>query len=311
MTSGKEDGHTETGPGPSPNQLPSNGPRPTAHTTWGWDNPALWRKTARDARRQLVASSVALILFGWLFVWLQSLFEPGVVVKLLDFLPKFVEPLIGIPLAKLATPVGRISVLYVHLITLLICIGWAVGRGSDVVSGEIGRGTMDFVATLPVQRHATVAVSAVVTGVGAAVLAMSVWIGSGLGLATVRFPEPVDLRIFLPGVLNLSAMTFCLAGLTAFCSSWDSSRWRTILVAGGLFAVCSVIKMVARLWEPGAWLRYFTFLTAFEPQKLILLEPERTGPLAWQYNVVLVGLGLLGYGVAAVVFSRRDLPAPY
>ena len=281
------------------------------HKRWGCGNPALWRKAIRDARLHLMVSSVVLVLFGWLFVWLQSLFEPGVVVKLLDFLPKFVEPLIGIPLAKLATTAGRLSVVYVHLITLLICIGWAVGRGSDVVSGEIGRGTMDFLATLPVHRYAAIAVSAVVTGVGAGMLALSIWIGSVLGLATVRFSEPVDPRIFLPGVLNLFAMTFCLAGLTALCSSCDSNRWRTILLAGGLFAVSSVIKMVARLWEPGAWLRYLSFLSAFEPQKLILLEPDQTGPLAWRYNAILLALGVAGYGLAGVVFSRRDIPAPY
>ena len=67
--------------------------------------------------------------------------------------------------------------------------------------------------------------------------------------------------------------------------------------------------MVARLWESGALLRYLSFLTAFEPHRLILM-----GDKAWSaslsYNAPLVGLGLLAYGAAAIVFARRDIPVP-
>jgi len=272
-------------------------------------NPALWRKAFGDAWLQLAVSGALLILFGWCFVWLTSLFQPGMITAILDFLPSFVETLLGVPLAKLATVAGRISVLYVHVVTLLVCLGWAVGRGSDVVSGEISRGTMDLLATLPVRRYWVVVSSAAVTGLGAAVLAVSIWAGSLLGMRIVTLPESVPPLHFLPGVLNLFSMTFCLAGITALISSWDRSRWRTVLVAGGFFAVSSVVKMIARLWAPGAWLKYLSFLTAFEPQKLILLDPEVTRTMAWWYDGTLLGLGLVAYALAAIVFSRRDIAA--
>jgi ABC-type transport system involved in multi-copper enzyme maturation permease subunit len=127
----------------------------------------------------------------------------------------------------------------------------------------------------------------------------------------VRLPETIPATDFLPGVLNLFSMTFCLAGITALISSWDRSRWRTILLAGGFFAVSSVVKMIARLWPPGAWLKYLSFLTAFEPQKLILLDPGVTRTMAWWYDGALVGLGLGAYVLAAIVFSRRDIAAAY
>jgi ABC-2 type transport system permease protein len=274
-------------------------------------NAALWRKAIRDAWIQLVASSVLLVLFGWCFVWLMSLFQPGMITAILDYLPSFVESLVGVPLAKLATATGRISVLYVHLVTLLICLGWAVGRGSDVVSGEISRGTMDLLATLPVRRFWVVVASAAVTALGAAVLAISIWGGILLGIQTVTLPDAVAPQRFLPGVLNLFSMTFCLAGVTALVSAWDRSRWRTVLVAGGFFAVSSVVKMIARLWAPGEWLKYLSFLAAFEPQKLILMDPGATHSMAWWCNGTLLSLGLAAYVLAAIVFSRRDLPAAY
>jgi ABC-2 type transport system permease protein len=202
------------------------------------------------------------------------------------------------------------SVLFVHVITLLVCIGWAVGRGSDAVSGEISRGTMDLILALPIRRATVIGVSAAVTAAGALVLGFSVWLGCWLGSRLVTLPGPIQLERLLPGVWNLAAMTFCLAGLTTLLSALDHNRWRTVLLAGGLFIVSTIVKLVSKMWEHGAWMKYLTFLTAFEPQRLSLLPPDVTHPMAWWYNSALVATGLAGYAAAAIVFSYRDIPAP-
>ncbi len=278
-------------------------------------NRMLWRKGFRDCWVQLVISAALLVLFGWVFVWLISHFQPEALMAFLEQVSRFFQPLVGksldklvgVELHKLATPTGRLSILYSHVITMVVCLGWAVGRGSDVVSGEISRGTMDLLLSLPVRRAEVMAVSAIVAALGAVVLALSLWAGSCIGVATVTLPGKVAPVSLLPGVANLAAMTFCLTGVTAMFSSWDRNRWRTICLAGGLFAVSFILKMVGLLWPRGAWIKYLSFLTAYEPQKLVLSEPG----LAWGYSGTLVGIGLAGYLVAAVVFSWRDIPVPH
>ena len=153
-------------------------------------NLALWKKAVSDAWLTLVVSSVLLILFCWLFVWLMSHFDMGAWSTMLNLLPNFVQPMLGVPLAKLATPAGQLSFLYVHVVTILVCVGWAVGRGSASISGEIGRGTMDLLLSLPVWRMSVMTVPAVVATLGAAVLAASVWAGLVLGLLCVKFHQP-------------------------------------------------------------------------------------------------------------------------
>ena len=77
---------------------------------------------------------------------------------------------------------------------------------------------------------------------------------------------------------------------------------------------------------PPRWLTYCSCFGAFEPQKFVSLavhEPQNAwavllfdeqgrwtdlGPVG--YDAVLIGLGLVGYVAAGVIFSRRDLPAP-
>jgi ABC-2 type transport system permease protein len=270
-------------------------------------NRAVWSKAIRDGWLQLLVSSVLLILFAWVFVWLMSLFDTRMVAAFLGMLPKFVDKMAGLPVDELATTAGRLTLLYVHVITLLICIGWAVGRGSDVVSGEVGRGTLDLLLSLPIRRGSLMLPSAAVMAFGALVLAFSVWLGMRIGVATVKLPERVFLSKYVPGAVNLACMTFCLGGLTALFSAGGRDRWRTICWAGGLFAVSSVLKLVARMWQPGAWLRYLSFLTAFEPQRLILQSPDAD---AWRCDAVLVGIGVMAYTGAALFLTWRDIPTP-
>lgn len=271
---------------------------------------ALWRKAAVEAWRQFAVSALVLWLFGWLFVWLMSQFRTGAISKLLHLLPDFVGRLAGVPLADLATPTGRLSVLYVHAVTMVVLVGWALGRGSAPISGEIGRGTMDLLASLPIRRTSIVVASATVTTLGTLLLVLALWLGQGMGLATVALEEPVALWPFLPGALNLAAMIFCLTAITTLFSSWDRDRWHTILCVGGVFTLSAILKMVARLWAAGAWLRYLSFLTPFEPQRLILAAPEEAARLAWQYDAILVGLGLAAYLAAGAIFWWRDIPQP-
>jgi len=272
-------------------------------------NAALWKKAVSDAWLQLAVCSVLLVLFSWVFVWLMSLFPVGAFSTILRWMPSFVQPIVGVPLAELATPTGQLSILYVHAITLLLCVGWAVGRGSDPISGEIGRGTMDLILSLPIRRVEVLVAPAVVAAAGAAVLAASVSAGTLLGLKTVTLHGDVSLWKFFPGAVNLCAMTFCLTGVTALFSSFNRDRWRTISLAAGFFVISFIIKMVGRLWSAGWWLKYCTFLSAFQPQRLILV-PDHSGLTALKCNLTLVLLGLTCYAAAGVIFSRRDIPAP-
>jgi ABC-2 type transport system permease protein len=273
-------------------------------------NPAVWRKAVADARGQLLVSCLLLVLFGWFFVWIQSLFNMGAVAGFLGLLPDFVQDMVGIPLEQFVTPRGRISVLYMHLVTMLICHGWAIARGSAAVSGGISAGTYELILTLPIRRYTVLlAVGGVASG-GAALLAGSTWVGNWLGCLTVTLEGgPVAVTDFLPGAINLFFMTFCFAGFTALFSSFDRSRWRTMCLAGGFLVLSLVLDMVASIWQPGAWLGYLSFLTAFDPAALIL-DDSGSWAASLRLNGILLTVGLACYTVAGLVFSRRDIPVP-
>jgi len=54
---------------------------------------------------------------------------------------------------------------------------------------------------------------------------------------------------------------------------------------------------------------YGSFLAAFEPQRFV--DPEyNAATLALHYDLPLIVAGIACYIAAAIIFTRRDLPAP-
>ena len=281
-------------------------------------NTAIWKKAVSDAWRLLVGCCALLLLFSWVFVWLMSLMKMGVWARVLGLLPNVFQRVMDVPLAELATPVGQLSVLYVHAITLMVCVAWAVGRGSDPIAGEIGRGTMDLIVSLPIRRVTVLIVPSIVTLIGSALVAGSVPAGTWLGLLAFQLDGPVAMGRFLPGAINLFCMIFCLTGMTALVSAWKRDRWRTMSLTVGFFVLSLIVKLISRMWEPATpigyriWQAcyYGSFLNAFQPQQFILMVDRDPG-LVLQCNATLIGLGLICYVAAAVLFVRRDIPSAW
>jgi ABC-2 type transport system permease protein len=238
--------------------------------------------------------------------------------QFLKQMPFNLEVLVSAKFEDLITPVGSIAISFIDPVVLFAALSWGIARGSDAIAGEIGRGTMELLLAQPVRRMQIVITQGVVTTLGAALLACASMGGVYAGIHTVsrKFAgkvEPLSDLVsgadFWPGAINLFGLMFFLAGISTLASAWESYRWRTIGLIGTIYVVALLMKMIGRLGEQFDWLTYATFLTAFEPHKLIL-DQDAGWTDAWRYTGLLVALGLLAYAGAIAVFAKRDLPAP-
>jgi ABC-2 type transport system permease protein len=271
-------------------------------------NLALWRKAVSDAWKQLLFSCALLIAFTWVFMWWMSQIPTNQFAVMLKLLPHFIKSLITVPIDELATRSGQLTILYVHVVTIFLCVGWAVGRGSDSISGEIARGTMDLLLTLPVRRAWVMAIPAVVAAAGAAMLPASIMCGIFIGLHTLDFGENISVWKYLPGSINLFALIFCLTGITVFISSWNRDRWRVVALSAGFFIVSYIVEIARRVWHAVDFVKYFNVLSVYQPQDLILpaKPPQFSAPWC---DATLLALGLLAFVLAGAIISRRDIPA--
>ncbi len=272
-------------------------------------NLALWRKAIVESRALLAACAALLFGFQWVFVWVTSQVKLPAIATFLSDLPEYMQNVVGIPIDQVATTAGRIALSYIDPVVLVATGVWAIARGSDAVSGEIGRGTMEMLLAQPVRRIAVLWTHAGVTILGAGVLGCAAWLGTFAGISTVVLDQHVDPWRFVPSAINVAALTFFLAGVATMASSWDSYRHRTVGLMGGFYVVGLVLEMTGKMVDNLSWLRYLTFLGVYEPQVMVT-DRAAAWEMTLNYNGVLLGLGALSYIVATVIFCRRDLPAP-
>lgn len=323
-------------------------------------NRALLRKCVSEAKWLLVGCSAVVLAFCWLRIWLVSRLETERFQRIIDNLPDTWMRFLSVDVKWLVTYVGRISSTFEEPIVVFgVCI-WAIARGSDCISGELGRGTMEMLLAQPVSRLKVMFTQSSVTLLGVAVLAATSWLGIYCGLHTNRIKEEVtpsihlpfriplvgddvpvplakpqtritpmhelvDAEVFLPAAVNLFSLGVFMAGLSTLASSWDRYRWRTIGFVVGVFVIEAIVKFVGRGADI-AWLTYSSVLSAYDPQRMVEIS-DKTPGATWSmflfddagkfttlgplgHDLVLILLGVLCYAAAAVIFTRRDLPAP-
>jgi len=273
-------------------------------------NTAIWKKTWGD-QRVLVLSLIALWTgFPWLYIWLSAQIPmPAFQDVLLRAIPKDWQRLSGVPFTEVATHAGRVALAFVDPVVVLAATVWGITRGSDAVSGQLERGTMEMVLAAPVRRVAVFVTQALATTVAAALLCAVLFVAVWTAIVFGPWAGKVDPLRFLPAVANVFGLMVCVAGISAGVSAADSYRWRTVGILCGFYVFSILAKLVGRLSSPLWWVGYVSFLNAYEPQRLVGDAAESWRRLA-EYDAVLIGVGLVAYAIGAVLFARRDLPAP-
>ena len=273
-------------------------------------NAAIWKKTWGD-QRVLVLSLVALwTAFPWLYIWLSAQIPmPAFQDVLLRAIPKDWQRLSGVPFTEVATHAGRVALAFVDPVVVLAATVWGITRGSDAVSGQLERGTMEMVLAAPVRRVAVFVTQALATTAAAALLCVVLFAAVWTAIALGPWAGKVDPLRFLPAAANVFGLMVCMAGISAGVSAADSYRWRTVGILCGFYVFSILAKLVGRLSKPLWWAGYLSILNAYEPQRLVGDAAESWRLLA-AYDGVLIGVGVVAYAIGAVVFAKRDLPAP-
>jgi ABC-2 type transport system permease protein len=273
-------------------------------------NTAIWKKTWGDQRVLMLSLLALWSAFPWIYISLSAQIPmPAFQDVLLRAIPKDWQRLSGVPFTEVATHAGRVALAFVDPVVVLAATVWGITRGSDAVSGQLERGTMEMVLAAPVRRLAVFVTQALATTVAAALLCGVLFVSVWGAIAFGPWAGKVDPFRFLPAAANVFGLMVCMSGIAAGVSAADSYRWRTVGILCGFYVFSILAKLVGRLSSPLGWVGYLSVLNAYEPQRLVGDAAESWRLLA-QYDAVLIGVGMAAYVIGAVVFSRRDLPAP-
>lgn len=251
-----------------------------------------------------------LLIFPWVRIWTVSQFELSGFASIIDQFQAF-ERFSPVPLEKFLTYEGIIGLTYDEPILILCILVWGISRGSDFVSGELSRGTMEMLLAQPVSRLSVASAHCIVSVIGLAGLVTFAHLGLYLGIVTnsvpftqtpkitlpivpiefsVPFSEPtttyepltqlVAPEIFLPASFNLFGLGMTVLGLGVCISAFDQYRWRTIGLTIGTYVCQLLLFVLGKAAPPLQWVLGTTFLTAYQPDWII--QRMRDDPtVAW------------------------------
>ena len=318
---------------------------------------ALRRKYIIDSAILFVMCAIGVFSFSWFRTWIVGELDTAQFRQIIDLLPNDWRKFASIDFDWLVSYLGRTALTLDEPMLVMFISAWVIVRGTDVVSGELSRGTMEMLLAQPVSRSRIYWSHAKYTLVGLTLLVLFTWFGMAVGIwttsveetaypvlsipiigyeipltflkpqvTTVAMVTEVNPLMFLPGVINLFFVAFFLAAFSAWCSSWDRYRWRTLGIVAAFYFMAATLKILATASETFAWTSYFSFFELCSPAASIELfqsdmwqlfwfgdyDPENRwvgfGPLT--KNLSLLGLGILFYLWGHRIFTTRDLPAP-
>lgn len=253
------------------------------------------------------ACALALFAFAWVRVWVSSLVDMGQFRTILEQFRDF-ERFAPIGFDALFTHTGRVGMTFDEPIVILCTVVWCIARGSDVVSGELGRGTLEMLLAQPISRTQLLLSHAVVAVGGLVLLTVALWAGIAVGISqttiTETVPPPsfrvpftsieiplttgppttesfpmasvVDPWVFGTGAYALFAFGFFILGMSSFFSSLDRYRWRTVGAVMTVYVLQLVIFGLGKAADRLDWLRGWSFFNCYRPQKQIA-EIGRSG----------------------------------
>ncbi|MEM8668499.1 MAG: ABC transporter permease subunit [Planctomycetota bacterium] len=278
----------------------------------------LVRKYVGQSMLLFLSCSVALFAFAWVRVWVVSLLDMGQFKTILDQFREF-EKFAPIEFDALFTYSGRVGMTYDEPIVILCTVIWCIARGSDVVSGELNRGTMEMMLAQPIRRRTLLASHAAVSIAGLALLCLSVWGGIAVGIEATTVSETVDPPSFRIPMFNLDvpltvddpvkeeiplnqrvnaatyaastfhlfAFGFFLLALSSMFSSLDRYRWRTVGAVVGVYVLQLVMFGLGKAAVSLEWLLSMSFFSCYKPQKMTSLVSEGGLAAPWSLSTAV------------------------
>jgi ABC-2 type transport system permease protein len=280
-------------------------------------NRILVRKYIGQSMTLFLSCGAALFAFAWVRVWIVSLLDMGQFQTILDQFRDF-EKFAPVDFDALITYPGRVGMTYDEPIVILCTVIWCIARGSDVVSGELGRGTLEMMLAQPIRRNTLLYSHAVVSVVGLALLCLLVWAGIGVGVhattvnetvapPTFRIPwieidvplsvddpiqeqvplsDRVDVRTYAASTFHLFAFGFFLLGLSSMLSAVGRYRPRTVGTVVGIYVAQLVMFGLGKATEKLDWLLQITFFSCYKPQKMTSIATSEGLAAPWSLTSV-------------------------
>ena len=219
-----------------------------------------------------------------------------------DFERRILQAMLGTEVSDRIGPQMLRSIVWVHPVVLALLLAHAIMFCTRVPVGEVDRGTVDVLLSLPVSRWQIFLSESFIWVVGAVTILAAAFAGNALGGLSFPPVQRAEAWKTLLVLLNLFCLYSAVGGFTWLLSSLSNRRGRAMTTVFIVFLGFFLLGYLAQFWPP---LERFVFLSPLHYHRPYKVFLSGIGP--WKDMAILFGMGGVLWLAAGVVFSRRDL----
>ncbi len=260
---------------------------------------SLFLKTLRDQRWALLGWALGLALLSLYLAYIYPFVNRAAeMMKVLETLPPVVKNLIG-KSQFMATPEGFFNLQPFSILLPLLFIVFAIARGSDAISGEEERGTLDLLLANPLPRRRLVVEKSLAHGAALLMLSIVFWLA--MAVCTRLFGITLNAGRLAAVILSCWLLGLVFYSLSLACGCWRGRKKFSIGVSGGLAMVTFLVNAYAPMVES---LRPYRILSPFY---FYNGNNVLSNGIILSHALLLAGLAAFFFCAALFAFNRREL----
>ncbi len=267
-------------------------------------NRGLIYKSVREVWPAVVVVGSGLLAVQILFAHILPTFYRDLAENLLqvEFIRKVISAFLGTDAGAVIGPAAMCAMAWAHPIVLALVWSLTILICTRVPAGEVDRGTVDVLLSLPVTRTGVYLSETLVwTLAGAIVIGLGLC-GNILGAWSIetRLSGTVAQRAWVSA--NLFALYLAVGGAAWLASALCDRRGRAVAVVLAMLIASFVLNFLAAFNET---IRRFSFLSVMDYYRPLFVLQGDTRP--GKDISVLLTVGIVCWILGALVFTRRDV----
>lgn len=258
----------------------------------------------RRIRTMLIVLAALLAGFEFMLTQVASyLIRRGAFGQLALLMPDFVRSLLGPSSLAFMSFTGIVAFGYFHPMVIAAVVWLSILIATEP-AGEVETRFVDLTLARELTRADVIVRTVVVFFVAVGFVLGMMMLGTSVGLACCT---PADAphtppKLIVSLAFSLGCVMVCWAGIALGVAA--AARRRSVAAgAVGILALTAyLLDYIGRVWDPARTISSISPFHYFDPTALVAGQP-----LSVSNAVVLVGAGIAGAVVGAVVFSKRDI----
>jgi len=219
----------------------------------------------------------------------------------LNMLPSIVKTALGGDMLQAGNTAALLTIGYQHPFVMFLCMLFAVGVPTGLLTGEVQKGTMELILSRPVTKTQVYLCACVLTLVGMFGLVLTMFFGTFVGVHIYHFDQRIPLDLFFRIAINGGLLASTFGAFALLCAATFARLYSALGAAVAFLTLNYFVSLVSEWWSSIRFLRKGTLFYFIYYSDIFYEWPVRN--MAW-LTVILLAVAIIG----ALIWRRRDLP---